>query len=945
MAKNSGMTPDRYRQIKEIFLQASEKPEAERTDYVREVCGADDGLRSEVEALLTESHSESVIDEPLISRSRVDDMMNLTGVEPDSDPSSGGGDLFDTPRFTAGTLVAERYRIVGLLGRGGMGEVYRADDLKLNQTVALKFVPPIFSTNDAWLTRLHNEVRIARQVTHPNVCRVFDIGEFAGEHFISMEYVDGDNLASLIRRIGRLPRDKSLQITRQLCAGVAAAHEKGVLHRDLKPANVMIDGRGHVRITDFGLAAPAEQVRSKDLQAGTPAYMAPEQFSGKPVSVRTDIYALGLLMYEMFTGRPAFEASSFSEFAHKQKEENPPPPSEVFRLLDPHIEEVILACMQKDPRKRPGSALAVSAALPGGDPLAAALAAGETPSPEVVAAAGSNKCVKPRWAIAWLAAVILCMIVAFAVSTRTNFITQVPLNNPPAVLTHTAQTLLRNLGYTDSPVDTASGFMANGDYYKWVIRNHQPHIVTEKLAKGEPGVTFFWYRQHQAHLLPLAAQDSVIRVSPTDPAMLESGMIGIKLDPRGMLYELSVVPQEESSAQDNAASQSGNDDAVINTLFAAAGLDRANFNESSPQVNPPTFADKRYAWSGELNDAYHTPARIELAMLNHKPVFFTINGPWKIPERTFMDKLASINMRQNIIARLIIMVITLVSASLFAYHNLKTGRADRVGALRLTTLFLLGGIVVWAFRSHHVTNFVLEYMLFTRGLSSICVPALYVALFYLALEPYVRRTWPETIISWSRVLSGRFFDPLVARHILYGSLAGTLCAIVHQICHSLPGNWRTVIPFATLISQTEHLDASVFGSLLNAALISTLVGLLLLLLLVVLRIILRKKEIAGIIFCMIYIAATCQWTYGAYASWVSEGLIAISYLILLVRFGLVSAIASFFFSIVLDEFPITADTQAWYFSFSLYSIVTLVAITAVAAYMAGTQRKNQLGGC
>ena len=157
-------------------------------------------------------------------------------------------------RFLPGTRISERYRIVSLAGRGGMGEVYRADDLKLGHPVALKFLPREVKEGSRSFQHFLSEVRLSRQIAHPNVCRVYDIAEVDGQHFLSMEYIDGEDLKGLLRRIGRLPKDKGIQIAQQLCAGLAAAHEKGVLHRDLKPANVMIDGRGHARITDFGLA-------------------------------------------------------------------------------------------------------------------------------------------------------------------------------------------------------------------------------------------------------------------------------------------------------------------------------------------------------------------------------------------------------------------------------------------------------------------------------------------------------------------------------------------------------------------------------------------------------------------------------------------------------------------------------------------------------------------
>ena len=177
----------------------------------------------------------------------------------------------DEGRFVPGTLVAGRYRIISLLGRGGMGEVYRATDLTLAQPVALKFLPDTGADDQRALERFHNEVRIARQVSHPNVCRVYDVGEADGMPYISMEYVDGEDLASLLQRIGRLPADKALEIARKICAGVAAAHDKGVIHRDLKPANIMLDGRGNVVIMDFGLAGrgrPAARRRSAQRHAG-----------------------------------------------------------------------------------------------------------------------------------------------------------------------------------------------------------------------------------------------------------------------------------------------------------------------------------------------------------------------------------------------------------------------------------------------------------------------------------------------------------------------------------------------------------------------------------------------------------------------------------------------------------------------------------------------------
>jgi serine/threonine-protein kinase len=244
-----------------------------------------------------------------------------------------------------------------------MGEVYRADDLTLGQTVALKFLPPHLSGDSDLLARFRKEVAVARRVSHPNVCRVHDLAEGDNQPFLTMEYVDGEDLASLLRRIGRVPEDKATTIARELCWGLAAVHEQGLLYRDLKPANVMLDGRGKVRLTDFGLAAAAEDLSVAEVRSGTPAYMAPEQLAGNEVTTRSDLFALGLVLYELFTGKKAFTGID--------RDTPPSTPSSHISGLHPAVERIILRCLERDPRDRPASALAVAAALPGGVPRTA----------------------------------------------------------------------------------------------------------------------------------------------------------------------------------------------------------------------------------------------------------------------------------------------------------------------------------------------------------------------------------------------------------------------------------------------------------------------------------------------------------------------------------------------------------------------------------------------
>src|ERR1700722_14083933 len=422
-----------------------------------------------------------------------------------SHPSSSS-DLLNYGRFLPGSLLADRYRVVALLGRGGMGEVYRADDLTLGQPVALKFLPEEAAQDPALLDRFKAEVRIARKVSHPNVCRVYDVGEVDGQTYLSMEYVDGEDLASLLRRIGRLPNDKALDIARQLCAGLAAAHAKGVLHRDLKPANIMLDGRGQAIITDFGLAAFADQAQGAEVRSGTPAYMSPEQLSGKGVSEKSDIYALGLVLYELFTGKRAFSADNLADLVRSRTAGDISRPSSFVKDLDPLVERVILRCLEPEPANRPANALSVAAALPGGDPLAAALAAGETPSPQMVAAAGTNEGMQPKLALLFLTICILGLIACVFLIARTDALVRFPLDQSSEVLHHNARELVAKLGYDAKPVDSAVDFDYDLDFVHWAEQRDKPAPDWNKILGQQPSILRFTYRQSPRYLVPRELQ-------------------------------------------------------------------------------------------------------------------------------------------------------------------------------------------------------------------------------------------------------------------------------------------------------------------------------------------------------------------------------------------------------------------------------------------------------
>ncbi len=519
-------------------------------------------------------------------------------------------------------MVGGRYRIAGLLGRGGMGEIYRADDLRLGQPVALKFLPEFLANNPGGLMRLRDEVRTARQVSHPNVCRVHDLNEADGHHFVVMEYVDGEDLASLIRRIGRLPRDKAVEIARQICAGLQAAHDRGVLHRDLKPANIMIDGHGRVRLTDFGLAGVAGEIRHADVRAGTPAYMAPEQLAGKEVTTRSDVYALGIVLYEMFTGKRVWKDGSPDEITRQRSGATPVRPSSIAADFDPAVERAILRCLQDDPAERPISALAVAAALPGGDPLAAALAAGETPSPEMVAAATEVGTLGSR--AAWgLFVVGVAGVILFALlAGRALLVRQAPLPKSPEVLADRAAEILARVGVAAPPADRAQGFGIHYTYLQHIEKTDRAPGRWDRLRRGRPSAMFYWYRQSPLPMIPGATGQIGIR---DDPPQTIGGMASVLLDPGGRLWGLQVVPPEV----DDPAGEPIDPDWAA--LFREAGLELSAFSPTASYWTPPVYADRRLAWEGSYPENPEYPMRIEAASYRGRPVHFWITGAWNRP--------------------------------------------------------------------------------------------------------------------------------------------------------------------------------------------------------------------------------------------------------------------------------------------------------------------------
>ncbi|MCJ7580216.1 MAG: serine/threonine protein kinase, partial [Candidatus Aminicenantes bacterium] len=263
-----------------------------------------------------------------------------------------------TEELTRGSVFANRYEIIEEIGKGGMGRVYRVEDTRIKEEIALKLIKAEIATDKQTIERFRNELTTARKIAHRNVCRMFDLGEEKGQHYITMEYVPGGDLKTFIRRVEQLSMGKAISIAKQICDGLSEAHNLGIVHRDLKPNNIMIDNQGNARIMDFGIARTVKDkgITGSGVMIGTPEYMSPEQVEAKEVDQRSDIYSLGVILYEMVTGRVPFEGDTALSIAMKHKGESPKNPKEYNAQIPDVLCHVILKCLEKEREKRYQSA-------------------------------------------------------------------------------------------------------------------------------------------------------------------------------------------------------------------------------------------------------------------------------------------------------------------------------------------------------------------------------------------------------------------------------------------------------------------------------------------------------------------------------------------------------------------------------------------------------------
>jgi len=696
--------------------------------------------------------------------------------------------------------------------------------------------------------------------------------------------------------------------------GLAAAHDKGVLHRDLKPANVMLDGRGRVRVTDFGLAVAAGEDIPAGEVAGTPAYMAPEQFAGKGASVRSDIYALGLVLYELYTGRRAFEAKSLAELRAKKEGAPPAAPSEITREIDPIVERLILRCLEKDPRQRPASVAHVAGALPGGDPLAAAIAAGETPSPEMVAASGSKEGLRPWVAWACLAFVVLGIAAAGSLKKGTYLYERVPVAQPPEVMVKISRDILAGAGYDELPADTAFGFEQYTPYFSYVDEKDKS---AERWNNIPDLAVQFWYRQSPD---PLEHWRAARGTSVSDPPVRLRGECVIKLDARGRLTYLYAIPRKENLP--TGAPQAPD----WSLLFRAAGLDPANWTAAEPDLTEPASADARAAWTGRLPGFPEFPMRIEAAACRGKPVLWNLIGPWDLPSPSGATA-------ASIFLGITIVLLCSAGAAFFAHRNLRMGRGDRRGATRLA--FFFGGLsmISWVFAEHHHMT--------TGEFNRLIIPVLFAIggafftwLFYVGLEPFVRRRWPGSLVSWSRVLAGSFRDPLVGRDLLVGFMLWAVICPIRPLRYALA--LRIGVPQEPPFAGGNFAALDVFtgasaavSRIFYIVAYATSVSLLLLFLVFLLRVLLRKDWIAWVL-AFVFWSGLGGPFHSLFPDLVLHALIQGLILFVLFRYGLLACASYLLYSNVYGGFPITTNLSAWYSGIGLVGLGLMLGLAVYA---------------
>jgi serine/threonine-protein kinase len=663
-----------------------------------------------------------------------------------------------------------------------------------------------------------------------------------------------------------------------------------------------------------------------DSSSGTPLYMSPELLAGHAASVQSDIYALGIVLYELCTGKKPFQAHTLAELRYQKDHVLPPVPSEIVRDVDPIVERVILRCIDRDARLRPASVLQVAAALPGGDPLAAALAAGETPSPEMVAASVQTDGLRPgaAWALVGAAALLAAMTVGLGQRAIMN--RSVPLERPPEALIERSRQIIEQAGYADPPQDHAFTVAYNLAYLDEIEEHDRSPARWDRVT---PNGTIFWYRQSPQPLKRLAFSISLSpRVTRDDPPPVTPGEVLVALNGRGQLLELTAVPPAVAVATAPARTFEWS------PLFRAAGLDPAEWTETDPEWTPPYGADQRRAWR-RMNGATdgQTLDRVEAASVAGRPTSFILAYSWRRPGRIESVPTGMGTRTANVLG-IAVTGCAMFGGFVLARRNLRLGRGDRRGAWRLVTVVSIVLAVAWILDEHHVAD-THEWYLFVSFAGRVLVISGLFWATYVAFEPYVRRHWPSTIVSWTRLIGGGIRDPLVGRDVLIGCAVGALLTCLLLAGVLAPG-WlgrmaeMPRIPTWRVLHGASHAMSLSLQLVVNA-LLEAFVALFLL---VVMRLTFRREWLAAAVTIVLLALPDILLSDDVLVGAISFSLVYGLAVLLLIRVGLVAVVAMRFTVDLLQVFPSVPSLGPWYAGLGVAGLVIFGAIVLSGGYVA-----------
>jgi serine/threonine-protein kinase len=858
----------------------------------------------------------------------------------DSKTLAGGQARRPPLRLSPGKLVGGRYRIVTRLGEGGMGEVYRADDTSIGRYVALKF-PAAASDDPSWGWRLVSEVEMAQSVSHPNVCRVHELGRHGKHVFVSMAFIDGESLRRVLSRsVGVLTDDEKLRIAHDLCAGLAAIHDKRILHRDLKPDNVMLDGTGRAVITDFGIASYAGA--ATDRRSGTPAYKAPEIHTGELPTRRSDIYSLSVLLYELYAGRLPFEAESEEERLRLQHAGAPawPDPDAV----DPAVRTAIARGLSPEPDKRFGSAAELAVALPPRPEMSPVPRRGRTVAPETLLVAPR---VQVRRRLAWslLATIVLTLPPAVWLSSAVQPGRRAAEGKTPAVLASRARDVLLQLGFDEPPADSRYGYLyASPDGRRPNAARHEASALA-----AQPAVSpfRFWYRQSAN---PLVALDYGTPFSSyDDPPARGAGDVGLHLDPQGRLLLLDAWPAESKNRPMDSL------ETDWQAVFAAAGLDPTRFRRVAPAWIPSIFADRQGAWTGHHPNRDDGSIRVEAAAFRGQVVGFRIfAGEEPAAERAWTRPWPMASATGQLVLSFWFYA-GVIAAVMMARRNLRRRTADRPAAFRIALVVLIARLLVWLLGYPHVISADIGPP--QAALARALLTATLVWILYVALEPTVRSLWPRYSASWVRVLYGRVRDVLVGRDLLIGVAFGLAALSWAQLYVAVPG-WLGFAPpragsqnpllwqigrgsvdilCESLASPARALAMGIF-TVVHAVRVALfgVIGIALL------RLILVRAWLSRVAAFLLLVFLTLPSEGHPAAAVIAAAVSSTLWLTVLIRFGLLSTVTATVVAWLLSGLPMAPTLDAWTVSVSAYTLLVVLAVT-VGGFVAALGGKPILG--